>query len=1215
MEKASQKARENAPGTPFFEAPSLNGEGAAWSPEALGQARVPAWRLELLGGLRVRRLDLPEAPPVERFRTQKVALLLAFLGLRRGPQRRELLCELFWPDSSLEDARNSLRVSLSGLRQRLEPPGITFFDATRDTIALSASVPTDVELFASFLERARRATGAARRSALNGAFSLYTGPLLRGYYPEWLAGEEGRLEDDFLGALGELLPLWEEAGQPDRALQAARHAVAAAPLREEAMAHLLRLGVQNGQATGVAREWKAWQRRAARAGVVPGATTLELARAALHPGTAPRRAAAPSSMSAASAPNALLGAATVAAPRAHALPQPWTTFFDRATELATLHAWLNDAATRLITLSGPGGAGKTRLALETARRLSPANWTVQWVALADLPVASLLPGAVLSALSAPRGDESLATVSAALRGARTAGARQLLVLDNFEHLCDDGAPLVRALLDAAPELIVLVTSRRPLGFSGEKHWSLQPLAVPNEPGSDALTPNAAPSGAISNEERRDNAPPCQRNSRSAAQNPSDAAFPASAGDAAPDDARFGAPPPDDAAVDDAAPSVLLFLDRARLARPGLALDEANRVAVRALCARLDGLPLALELAAARVALFSPAQILAELERQSPRALAPEGARDTPSPAPSAAPTAPLSAALSALDWANGDRAAPPRHRSLRTAIAWSERQLPPAAARFWAQLSTFRGGWTLEAAAFVCDERDAAPLILMLRDASLLFLDTRRAVPRGALLGTLREYGAERLSSPQRDELAQRHARYFSEWVESIAPHLSGPHGPHWLEQLALEEDNLRAALEWLLLHDASDALRLATALWWSWELRGHIAQGRAFLSRALEAAHRAFPDLQRWQNRCDAPLSSLENAAGTASLSTELVRGEALGAAFNGESAPAEGARDDVRHDVRDGAQPISADAPALEEATAPDGATREWLQLLARAHNGAGKLAISAPDFADARAHLTAALRLFRALSDALGAADCLYSLGFLCLKSGDLDAARELCDESVAIYRAQGERAALSDALFNRALVALYEGDIGTVRAINDERLTMHRAAGEVRGVALSLENLGLAALFSGELEAARAYLDEALSLFEGLNEWPSVTRVLWGAGHTERAAGHAELARELLGRALHLARDLRVEWTLPYLIEAFGYLAAAAGESACAARLLGGAALWRETHHEPLHGPIFRREWDATLAALGHSMGESLFQSAWQLGRALSTDALIALALEG
>jgi predicted ATPase/DNA-binding SARP family transcriptional activator len=1075
----------------------------------------PLWSLEILGGLRLARVGTPDGAPVERFRTSKAASLLAYLAYRGGAHSREELCNLFWPDNPIDSARNNLRVTLSTLRGVLEPkgeiePGQVLLQSLQ-TVEIGNAVETDVEKFLAAYETVKSAAGPAERlPALEKMLGLYGGPLMAGFYSDWIVVEANRLEDIFISQLRVLLALYESAGEIERAHEAARRAVALTPTREEVLRESMRLGLENGRHTAVVAEFEAWEKGAKARGEAVGAAALELLRVARNLAPPVKESPLVPLLPSKEAPR------TLTVPLGRSLPGLWTNFFGRETELATLRQWLSDPSIRLVTVTGPGGAGKTRLALEVARQIAKypqideTSWfaMVEWVPLADLAEASLIPGAILDALRVPRGLEQLDDLVAGLRARQgdAPGARLLLVIDNFEHLCDRGAPLLRDLLDSIPELVCLVTSRRLLGFAGEHGWPLQTLEVPSldtatgKPwvGFETLAPS----------------------------------------------------------------SVRLFLDRARLVRPNFELTAANAESIAKLCSRLDGLPLTLELAAARVALFSPAQILAGLDQQLERQLnesiasASLAARSSAGDAPAAralqAGTPALHKSPTSLDWTNQDRSAPNRHRSLRAAIAWSERQLPPSVARFWSQLSVFRGGWTLDAAAYVCNAPDAAPFVLALRDVSLIALDTLDELPRGKQLEALREYAAERLTPEAREAALERHARYYTEWSERIAPEFGGGRTARYLARVEDELSNLRAAIEWQLKHDVEGALRIVVALWWTSELRGRVAEGRAAVSRVLAAVQAAFPDLE------------------------------------------------DVTSEPGDTEGPEAA-------------ARRHRLSLFAQAQTGAGKLATVATDFEEARVQLEAALGHFRRLQDALGESDCLYSLGYMRLKCGDVAGARELCDQSIAIHRTIDEPRGLCDALYNRALVALYQADFDTVRTLNRERLIIHRSKGETRGVAISLENLGLASLFSGEIEAARAYLSESLMLFENMREWPSVVRVLWGYGHAIRAAGQHDEAHNMFTRAMVLSREHQLIWTWPYLLEAFAALAAEAGDAPRAARLLGGAGMLRLVQNEPLPSPMFSQEIEQAVARLRAALGESHFESEWQLGSSMSAHALVDFAL--
>ena len=649
----------------------------------------PLWRLDLLGELRLVRLGEPDLAPVVRFRSRKTAALLAFLALRRGAHRREALAEAFWPEAPIGAARNSLRVALSSLRALLEPPGVapgTVLLVSPGGVALSAALICDVKSFENALFAARGAESTIeRRAELERALEWYRGPLADLDDAPGLAGEESRLEDDFVSATGELVALCEATGELRPALHLARSALERAPGREEIALDVLRLSIALGEREA-GRDFKKWCARAQKQGVLLAPETLDRALAWQNGRGAQARRETGSGV------------------RLCALPTNWSAFFGRESEIARVQSDLKGGA-RLLTLTGSGGVGKTRLALQLARRLAtqktPDFGLIVWLSLADLPVASLVPAALSTALGATRSAGRAPLPTAALRGAKPgAGGRILLFLDGFEHLCDDGGPLVREWIGALPELTCLLLSRRALGFVGEIRREIMPL-------------------------------PCESNGE----------------------------------TDEESPALKLFFDRARLARPGWEVDAEQRAAMKRICAHFEGLPLALEIAASRLALFSPAQILAEIESQSPDEIDLSGA----------------------LGWKNPDRAASPRHASLRTAIAWSERQLPIGAAHFWAQIAVFRGGFSLEAASHVLD-CDAAPLVMALEQVSLLRLDTSGEIVRALQLESVRHYATSLLDDAARADLAARHARYFREWSESQPPHSS---------HLETERLNLEFARRW----------------------------------------------------------------------------------------------------------------------------------------------------------------------------------------------------------------------------------------------------------------------------------------------------------------------------------------------------------------------------------------------------------------------------------
>ena len=395
-------------------------------------------------------------------------------------------------------------------------------------------------------------------------------------------------------------------------------------------------------------------------------------------------------------------------PRLLRLPIQFTRFFGREQDCTHISDLLEMLDTRLVTLTGTGGVGKTRLALETAHQITERTASrfagpMCFVPLADLSDARLIPAAIADALALARADdvEPLDQVVAALSELRPA----LLVLDNFEHLVKRGAPLVLSLLTRLPSLTCLVTSRRRLLLPGEREYPVSPLPVP-------------PLGLLDAPE-----------------------------------------------TPDQVTSVQLFVDRAQAARPDFQLTRGNAAAVAALCRNLEGIPLAIELVAARAMALSPAQMNERLAQRF----------EVPSSR-------------------GGDEE--DHYRSLWAALAWSYELLSPSLQRFFRGLSIFQGGCTVEAAQAVCTEPRALEFLTQLRERSLVMVDHDGAAPRFRLLETLREFAGEQLSEGERAGLRARHGDYFMAQAEASRAALCGPEQAHWLERLEADNDNLRAALD-----------------------------------------------------------------------------------------------------------------------------------------------------------------------------------------------------------------------------------------------------------------------------------------------------------------------------------------------------------------------------------------------------------------------------------
>lgn len=790
---------------------------------------------------------------------------------------------------------------------------------------------------------------------------------------------------------------------------------------------------------------------------------------------------------AASGPGIVADKAVTILSAAVRLPSPLTGLVGREQDIAEVVERLRGG--RLLTLTGPGGVGKTRVAQAAAEALVDdfADGVV-FVALASISDPSLILSTTARALGLPAsgGLSPLAILTNALRK-RTL----LLVLDNLEQVLDAAGDIVD-LVSACPGLKVLATSRAPLRVGGEREYPVSPLPVPDP----AHLPPLAVLSAI--------------------------------------------------------PAVRLFCERGRDVRPDFDLVAENAAPVAAVCARLDGLPLALELAAARLKIFSPQALLNRLDHR-----------------------------LSVLT--GGRRDLPARQRTLRDTIAWSYDLLAPVEQVLFRRLAVFAGGCTHPAMESVCHAEgdpdvDLLDGVAALVDHSLLRREAgAEGEPRYWMLETLREFAREQLArSGELESIHQRHADFFLAQAEQADRSTGTGERPRWHDQLEVEHDNLRAALSWCAATgDAERGLRLGTALFWFWNLQGHAGEGRARLDDAVARA------------------LSLGEARGHPSVPTRLLAralSRAGGLAWHHGD--------------------LAAAAPRLEQALA---LARELgdQHTVAFASEYLGLTALHQGDHARARPRFEVAVGLFRETGDRWALAD---ALSLLADASPPVDGhvAEALYEESLALYRELDDPwAALPLAGLGR--LALHRGDYVAARALTSESLALRRAdRSQWMLAAISLASLGEVARCEGDLEQARELFLEGLALSRELAGKSTIAWSLCGLGHVTLKQGDSHQAAALFADSLVLARDLGQTLRIAACLVGLAGLAQATDQHERAARLLGAAESLCNMIVSALE-PADQLDYGRYLAVARSALSEEMFGSARAAGLLLSVEQAVAGAL--
>ncbi len=792
------------------------------------------------------------------------------------------------------------------------------------------------------------------------------------------------------------------------------------------------------------------------------------------------------------------------------LPQQVTSFIGREAEVAHIKALLGSH--RMLTLAGAGGAGKTRLALQAAADLLDGVRDGVWlVEFASLTDPGLVPHSVAEVLGVrEEPDQPIAKTLVSSLREK----HLLLVLDNCEHVLAACAFFVADLLRACPGVVILATSREALGVAGEQTYRIPSLSLPDPKRTYTVE-------ALSQYE-----------------------------------------------------AVRLFIDRAGLSHPSFAVTSQNAPAVAQICARLDGIPLAIELAAARVKVLSAEQIGTRLDDR-----------------------------FHLLT--GGSRTSLPRQQTLKAAIDWSYDLLTPSEKTLLCRLSVFSGGWTLAAAEAVCadagsdppekiDTMDVLDLLAGLVDKSLaVYEDGDQGQDRYRLLETVRQYGRDRLDESGRaDEVQARHQAFFLAFAENAEMRMNGREQMVWLDRLEAEHDNLRGALEWCLGEKGAEGqearreaskeakveagLRLSGALGSFWIGHGYYSLGWRWLSRALELTAE-LPEADR-EKLCRWRGKACTLAAGLASEQRNISAAEAL-----------------------------------FEQAAAVARAANETLTL-AYALRGVGgcKMSQKTPDKGAIRALFEESLLLFRQEEDARGIAFSLRNLGDLAYSDGNYPSACNYYAESLMLARQQGDQHGIAGSLLSVGRVSYAQGDLSAAWNFPQESLPISRQIGDQGAVVGTLIHLSRTAFAQGDLDRAKPLLEEALLVAQQLGLLEDAASALAGLGRVSAGQGDDRTAWTRYAESLNLRRQTGNAPASASSLEDFAELAHSRRQFHRAALLRGAAQAVRQDCAVPLV-PVEQAEQARQMASVRDALGEEVFAPAFAAGQAMTLDAALRFAL--
>lgn len=812
------------------------------------------------------------------------------------------------------------------------------------------------------------------------------------------------------------------------------------------------------------------------------------------------------------------------------LPPQLTTFIGREKERAELKHLL--ATTRLVTLTASGGCGKTRLAIQVASEVQHEYPHGVWfVDLALLNDPAILPQVIATVfqLHDQAGHSRLETLTEYLQNKQL-----LLILDNCEHLVDACASLIVELLSACPKLKILATSREALRVPGEIIWHVPVLAVPDrristQSATSESTPVANPQELLQYD------------------------------------------------------SVRLFADRARTLLPSFTVTAQNAAAIIQICRQLDGIPLAIELAAARVKLLAVNEIALRLN-DSFRLLT------------------------------SGSRTALPRHQTLRAMIDWSYNLLSEAECSIFQRLAVFPGGCTIDAATAVCTENgitesDVLEILALLVDKSLILVEEQNGQMRYRMLEPVRRYALEKLQHTQEAVTIQaRHLAWFLQFAAAAEPALRGPDQIAWFERIEQELENIREALQWSLDHDRTAALQLSSALIWFWLKRNRFDEGRSWLEKALAQSDSAPPALRVKALYGAGFIAQNQgyNAQATEILEQSLALARkiddkaGISNALNGLGAVAWNQGNTALARIRH--------SQSLEIQRAAGDRLGMTLSL-----SFLGNIMSNLSDFAKATELYEEALALAHELGEKWLLASVLNGYGIVLYHQGSYTQARTMYEESLFYRREIGDKPSMANSLTNLGMIAVAEGNYSLATAYLEESLALLREIGWTEGSSGTLNILGEAARSLGDYTKAARYYEESVNLRRSQGNISATAWPLHNLGHVAKHQGDYDRATAYFVESMTIFQQRSSKVGITLCLAGLASIAGLKGQPRRAARLWSAAEALRTTINAQLEATD-RAEYDRDLATTMKLLSPEEWYKAWMEGQAMPVEKAIAYAFD-